>query len=459
MRSQEAVERALAASRADRGVVIVQERSTANLRWAANSLTSNGDMRSRQATMVSIYDHPDGTRAGVVTRDVASADDVSALVAAADAVGREADPSPDAADLASGGDSLHWDAEVPVTSSAVFSDFAPALAEVCERAHGSAQELWGYAEHDATSVFLGTSDGRRLRHDQPDGKIEFTGKAQQRTLSAWAGRHMPDFGRAEPAEIAADISQQLGWQAVRLPVTAGRHDVVLSSSAVSDLYVYLYWTASARDAAEGRTVFGKPGGGTRIGERLTDVPLTLASDPEAPGRETAPFVVAEASTSVTSVFDNGLPLAATRWISDGVLENLLQTRHTAALTGLPTTPYIDSLSLSVAGGSGSALDLVAGMDRGLLVTTLWYIREVDPQNLLLTGLTRDGVYVVEGGEIVGATTNFRFNESPVELMSRITASGATESTLPREWNDDFTRITAPALRFADYNMSTVSQAS
>ncbi|MDH5279232.1 MAG: TldD/PmbA family protein, partial [Actinomycetota bacterium] len=109
MRSQEAVERALAASRADRGVVIVQERSTANLRWAANSLTSNGDMRSRQATMVSIYDHPDGTRAGVVTRDVASADDVSALVAAADAVGREADPSPDAGDLASGGDSPHWD--------------------------------------------------------------------------------------------------------------------------------------------------------------------------------------------------------------------------------------------------------------------------------------------------------------------------------------------------------------
>ena len=103
-------------------------------------------------------------------------------------------------------------------------------------------------------------------------------------------------------------------------------------------------------------------------------------------------------------FDNGLALGATRWISDGVLENLLQTRHTAALTGLPTTPYIDSLDLSVTGGSGSTLDLVAGMDRGLLVSTLWYIREVDPQNLLLTGLTRDGVYVVEGGEIVGATS-------------------------------------------------------
>ncbi len=459
MRSQDAVEHALAVTQADRAVVIVRERSTANLRWAANSLTSNGDMRSRDATMVSIHDHPDGTRAGVVTRDIASIDDVTALVTAADAVGREADASPDAGEFATVTDSSHWDDELPVTSAAVFADFAPQLAEVCASAAAAGRELWGFAEHELTSTFLGTSEGRRLRHDQPDGKIEFTGKSQQRTLSAWAGRHMPDFGHADVTEIAGEITQQLSWQAVRHPVSPGRHDVVLSPSAVSDLYVYLYWTASARDAAEGRTVFGKPGGGTRIGERLTDVPLTLASDPRAPGRETAPFVVAEASTSVTSVFDNGLPLRATRWISDGVLENLLQTRHTAALTGLPTTPYIDSLDLSVTGGRGSTLDLVAGMDRGLLVSTLWYIREVDPQNLLLTGLTRDGVYVVEGGEIVGATNNFRFNESPVELMARITAAGTTQSTLPREWNDDFTRIAAPALRFADYNMSTASQAS
>jgi predicted Zn-dependent protease len=103
--------------------------------------------------------------------------------------------------------------------------------------------------------------------------------------------------------------------------------------------------------------------------------------------------------------------------------------------------------------------MVAATDRGLLLTTLWYIREVDPQTLLLTGLTRDGVFLVEGGEVTGAVNNFRFNESPVDLLARITEVGRTERTLPREWNDWFTRAAMPAVRVPDFNMSSVSPAS
>jgi predicted Zn-dependent protease len=103
--------------------------------------------------------------------------------------------------------------------------------------------------------------------------------------------------------------------------------------------------------------------------------------------------------------------------------------------------------------------MVAATDRGLLLTTLWYIREVDPQTLLLTGLTRDGVFLVEGGEVTGAVNNFRFNESPVDLLGRVTEAGRTERTLPREWNDWFTRAAMPALRVPDFHMSSVSPAS
>jgi predicted Zn-dependent protease len=103
--------------------------------------------------------------------------------------------------------------------------------------------------------------------------------------------------------------------------------------------------------------------------------------------------------------------------------------------------------------------MIAGTDRGLLLTCLWYIRVVDPQTLLLTGLTRDGVYLIEHGEVVGAVNNFRFNESPVDLLGRITEVGATELTLPREWADYFTRAAMPALRIPDFNMSSVSQAT
>jgi predicted Zn-dependent protease len=216
------------------------------------------------------------------------------------------------------------------------------------------------------------------------------------------------------------------------------------------------WSAAARDAAEGRTVFSKPGGGTRIGERLSELPLTLRSDPNEPGLESAPFVLAHSSGDDASVFDNGLPLKATDWIREGELRHLSTTRHSAGLTGLPVTPAIGNLVLD--GGEDRSLEeMVAATGRGLLLTCLWYIREVDPATLLLTGLTRDGVYLVENGEVVGEVNNFRFNESPVGLLGRATEAGRTEKTLPREWSDWFTRAAMPALRVPDFNMSSVSQ--
>jgi predicted Zn-dependent protease len=156
------------------------------------------------------------------------------------------------------------------------------------------------------------------------------------------------------------------------------------------------------------------------------------------------------------VFDNGLPLAATEWLSAGTLTHLTATRHGAALTGLPVAPAIGNLILE--GGTDRSLEeMVAGTERGLLLTCLWYIREVDPATLLLTGLTRDGVYLVENGEVTGEVNNFRFNESPVDLLGRATEAGRTERTLPREWSDWFTRAAMPPLRVPDFNMSSVSQ--
>ena len=123
------------------------------------------------------------------------------------------------------------------------------------------------------------------------------------------------------------------------------------------------------------------------------------------------------------------------------------------------TPYVDNLILDGPGGGASLDAMVATTDRGLLLTCLWYIREVDPQTLLLTGLTRDGVYLIEGGEVVGAVNNFRFNESPVDMLGRLVEVGATVPTLPREWVDYFTRTAMPPLRVEGFNMSSVSQAT
>jgi predicted Zn-dependent protease len=259
--------------------------------------------------------------------------------------------------------------------------------------------------------------------------------------------------------MEAGLAQRLGWADRTVELPAGRYETLLPPTALADLMIYMYWSAGAKDALDGRTVFSKPGGGTRIGERLATLPLSLRSDPAAPALMCAPFVIAHASSRDSSVFDNGLPKARTDWIADGTLAALTQTRYTAQLSGQPVTPAIDNLVLDLPGATGSLADLISNTSRGLLLTCLWYIREVDPQTLLLTGLTRDGVYLVENGEVTAAVNNFRFNESPVGMLSRITEAGVTRPTLPREWSDYFTRAAMPAVRVEGFNMSSVSQAS
>ena len=143
---------------------------------------------------------------------------------------------------------------------------------------------------------------------------------------------------------------------------------------------------------------------------------------------------------------------------DGVINALAYPR--AAAQEFDTAPAVFAENLLLTGGSDATIaDMVARTERGLLLTTLWYIREVDPATLLLTGLTRDGVYLVEDGEVRGAVNNFRFNESPLDLLRRATEAGATERTLPREWKDWFTRTAMPPLRIPDFHMSSVSQAT
>jgi hypothetical protein len=175
----------------------------------------------------------------------------------------------------------------------------------------------------------------------------------------------------------------------------------------------------------------------------------------APPRIEAPAPVpAEAAALFTAVYTDGLAEYAYRNDLPYVLDLAVDVPGVA-----PAAAPVDNLILEQAGADASLEDLVASTERGLLLTTLWYIREVDPQTLLLTGLTRDGVFLVENGEVTGAVNNFRFNESPVDLLGRATEASRSERTLPREWNDWFTRAAMPMLRVPDFNMSSVSPAS
>jgi predicted Zn-dependent protease len=453
---QDMVEKALELSTTDGCVVLVDEGSTANLRFAGNTLTTNGVARSARLTVISIA----GQGVGVVSRAAVRPDQLADVVAAADRAAREAQPAEDARPLVEGlPASASWAEPVTPTDIGVFERFAPALGDAFAAAQAGGRRLYGFAEHSLTSTFLGTSSGLRLRHDQPSGRLELNAKSADLKRSAWTGVGTRDFSDVDVAALDASLAQRLEWAKTRVDLPAGRYETLLPPSAVADLMIYAYWSAGARDALDGRSVFAKPGGGTRVGEQLATLPLTLVSDPAAPGIECSPFVVAHASSRESSIFDNGLPLSATEWVRDGQLTALRQTRLSAELSGLPVTPSIDNLIVRAPGDGRSLTEMIADTERGLLLTCLWYIREVDPQTLLVTGLTRDGVYLVEHGEVVGEVNNFRFNESPVDLLGRVSEVGSSEQTLPREWGDYFSRTVMPAIRVPDFNMSTVSQAS
>jgi predicted Zn-dependent protease len=296
----------------------------------------------------------------------------------------------------------------------------------------------------------------RLRHDGPIGRVEMTGKSHQRSRSTWEGIGTHDFTNVSIPAIDKKIRERLEWQAKKIDLPAGKYDTILPSGSVGDLLTYMMWVSDSRSAWEGQSVFSKKGGGTRVGEKLTDVPVNLYSDPKNALLPFDSHLTQTESSPFGSVFDNGQAHKRVDWLKEGVLTSLIQTRATAALTSLPFTPMGNNVILEVPGATGTLEDCISRVEHGLLLTTFWYIRMVDPNSLLLTGLTRDGVYYVKNGEVQGATNNFRWNDSPVSALSRIASAGASQWTQPREWAGDITQMYMPPLVIRDFNMSTVS---
>ena len=452
--AQLAIEIALHAARSagvDETIVLITDRSEASLRWANNSMTTNGQSSSRTTTVISFVHQGDTVRVASLKSAEVDPALIPGLVAASADGARSAPDARDAAPLLTGTDVPDdWDAPVPATGAEVFSDVAGSLS----RGFRGADQLYGFAYHRLETTFLASSTGLRRRYTQPTGTVEINAKRDG--ASAWTGIGTPDFVALPMDSLREQLSTRLGWAQRTVELPAGRYDTIMPPSTVADMMIYLGWTMGGRGAQEGRTALSAPGGGTRVGERLTDLPLTLYSDPFAASLESSPFVAASSSSETVSVFDNGLDIGRVDWIRDGTINALAYPRASAAEFQAPVAVAADNVLMT--GGTASLDELVAATERGLLLTTLWYIREVDPATLLLTGLTRDGVYLIEDGEVTAAVNNFRFNESPLDLLRRATEAGVSEKTLPREWGDWVTRAAMPSLRIPDFHMSSVSQA-
>jgi predicted Zn-dependent protease len=438
--------------KADETIVLVTDRADASLRWAGNSMTTNGESVARHTTVISVVRQGDKAHVGSVRSAEVDPSTIAGLVAASQDAALAAPEASDSAPPLAGTDEPDdWDAPVPGTGSEVFMGLAGSLAA---RGFRGPDKLYGYARHVLETTFVATSNGLRRRFTQPTGSVEINAKRDG--ASAWAGTSTPDFVDVPVDSMLEQLSTRLGWAERTVELPAGRYETILPPSTVADLMIYLAWSMDGRGAQEGRTALSAPGGGSRVGEKLTDLPMTLYSDPAATALECTPFVAVPSSSERVSIFDNGMDIGRVDWIRDGAINALAYPRAAAAEFGQPVAVPADNLLMT--GGSASLADMIARTERGLLLTTLWYIRTVDPAVLLLTGLTRDGVYLVEDGEVTAAVNNFRFNESPLDLLRRATEAGLSEVTLPREWGDWATRAAMPTLRIPDFHMSSVSQA-
>jgi predicted Zn-dependent protease len=451
----EAVEYALSILGSDGGVVIGGNSASNNLRWANSALTTNGDAVDQTLAISAFVKLKGGIGTGLASGQVRDRKDIESLVSSSKSAATSAGPSVDAMELVVGPQHDDFSVEPADLGVEEITHVSGGLRETL--AHKE-QEFFGYAEQSRDTTYVGTSAGTRMRYVENTSRFELCAKSLDRKRSAWSGQGGTSLRDVDLSVHSKEVLTKLEYQKNVIDVEPGRHKVALSASAVADLMIYFLWSAAARDAAEGRNAFANPKGGTRVGEKLSSRRMSLATDPKLLGMETFDRVVSLGSSALSSAFDTGIEIPRIQVIADGELTALGSSRHAAQTAKLPFTPLTDNIEFLDQDGHGSLSDLAARMKDGLLINCLWYIREVDPQNLLLTGLTRDGVYVVRDGQIIGAANNFRFNESPIDMLSRLTDAGDALACLPREWADWFSRAKVAPVVIDGFNLSTRSDA-
>jgi predicted Zn-dependent protease len=296
----------------------------------------------------------------------------------------------------------------------------------------------GFLEANARTIAVATSNGLFAYHRTTDADLSVTARTPDGTGSGWARSGSRDWGTIDPVALGSVAARKAVTSRNPQSVEAGMYTAVLEPQAVTDLIPLLGGALNARNADEGRGAFSKPGGGTRLGEKVADTRVTLYSDPADPALRGAPF-------------DNeGLPIRRIVWIENGVLKNLAYTRFWAQKQGVPPTGGALAGGLALSGSTKTTDEVIAGCTRGVLVTHFFYIRALDPRTVLQTGLTRDGAFLIQDGKIARPLKNFRWNESPLLMLNRLEDIGTPEPTAAGRL--------MPALRVSDFNFTSLSDA-
>ncbi|MCU6452460.1 TldD/PmbA family protein [Sphingomonas sp. A2-49] len=259
--------------------------------------------------------------------------------------------------------------------------------------------------------------------------------------SGWVGRNVQDVATFAPATDIRTAARKAAGSVDARALEPGKYTVILEPAAAAGLIGFMFNFFGAREADEGRSFLSKKGGGNKIGEQVFDPRVNFYADPNHPDAPAMPWD------------GNGLPRTRLQIVRDGKIANLDYSRYWAQKQGKPATAEPGNIIME--GGTKSTADLVRGTQKGILVTRTWYIRMVDPQTVLLTGLTRDGTFYIENGEIKYPLKNFRFNESPVIMLNNIDELGKPVRVKADEGD---TIMMLPPMRLRDFTFTSLSDA-
>lgn len=439
---QALAKRVLGFSTADEARVNIRAGWSGNTRFAASEITTAGGVTDTSITVTCTV----GKRRASATTNVLDDASLERTVKLAERLARLSPEDPELMPELGAQSYPEVQAFAERTAALTPEERALAARRVLELDQVRSGDLHvaGFIEANAGATAVATSNGLFAYHRSTDVDMSTTVRTPDGTGSGWAragSRRWSDIDAAALGRRAAEKAL-----ASRNPqaIEPGQYTVVLEPQAVADLIPILARSFGARQADEGRSPFSKKGGGTKVGEQIADSRITLYSDPTDPELLTTPFD------------GDGLPVPRTVWIENGILKNLAYDRFWAQKQGkTPTGGGGGGFGglpggLKMVGGTKSTEELIADTERGILVTHFFYIRFLDQRTVLLTGLTRDGTFLIERGKITRSLKNFRWNESPLFMLNKVEDIGRAERTAAG--------TVMPSLRVRDFTFTSLSDA-
>ena len=435
--AQALLKKVLSFSKADECEAGLNGSEGGNIRYARNSVSTAGDISQLTLAVTSYF----GKRSGTATINEFDDASLEKAVRRAEELAKLAPENPEYVPLLGPQSFKESKSFVPATAAITPDDRADAVGKSINVSKDAKLEAAGFIENETSFSAIQNSKGLFAYDTGTDVTFSVTTRNAEGTGSGYAARGFNDIKKLDTLSATKIAAQKANSSIGAKAIEPGKYTVILEPVAGTYFLENLFRGFDARSADEGRSFMSKAGGGNRLGEKLMDEKVTIYSDPF---NDDLP----------SSTWSNdGQPLDKMSWVEKGVVKNLTYTRYWAQKSNVKPVPFGSNVIME--GGDQSLEDMIKSTERGVLVSRLWYIRMVDPQTLLLTGLTRDGTFYIENGQIKHPIKNFRFNESPVIALNNIEALGKPERSISVE---SYRSYLIPPMKIRDFTFSSLSDA-